>query len=31
MPSANGRFLRQTDLRHETENFRFGAKPVEAD
>jgi hypothetical protein len=23
--------LRQADLRHETENFRFGSKPVEID
>jgi hypothetical protein len=26
--ASNGRYLRQADLRHETENFRFGPKPV---
>ena len=30
-PSANTRNLRQADLRHETENFRFGSKPAEVD
>jgi hypothetical protein len=30
-PSCNDPFLRQADLRHETENFRFGSKPVDAD
>jgi len=29
--SANARYLRQADLRHETESFRFGSKPVEID
>jgi hypothetical protein len=30
-PSRSVRCLRQADLRHETENFRFGSKQVEID
>jgi hypothetical protein len=28
LPSGNGRYLREADLRHETENFRFGSGPI---
>jgi hypothetical protein len=27
-PSANGRYVREADLRHETENFSFGSRAL---
>jgi hypothetical protein len=28
-PSRHDRYLREADLRHKTENFRFGSKPCQ--